>query len=807
MQLSVANAQPLESVVVTHATGTVAVWDGQGREYVRRESQEQTQFVVSGALGVHQVLLFDPDGRLLESTPLHVAAQTTLTSSDAAWTDLFSLLKWNIFKGRESKIVPFEKRPYHLFSDWIRDHSFILRGKKYFFPHLTDAIELFGRTQADDGMIYDYIMPKNPQSTGAYRRFSNPAHARATDDPSYYFTRVPVEADVEYLYVDALYETWRALGDTDWMTHWVDTAVRALDYCRTSPIRWSEKYGLLKRGFTIDTWDFQDAENTRISGGDVMEVLPERTRFGIFHGDNTGYAASCHALAEMLDAAGREEEAEQWRAFGEEIRRRLVELSWNGEFFTHHVPEESLPDLGVDHASQVSLSNALALNRGIDPAHAQRIIATYQRIRREKPDTSPGEFYAIYPPFERGFGMSKWHYMNGAVFPFVGGELARGAFEYGAEQYGVRILRDLYEAMKRRGGQLPYYWIGCIEPEPERTFTIIDISKTANADFAAETVPGVVGWAGEGPENDLRDIPAGDLTFHKVPVRVIDPASNDRRACIVLSTDESDADEATVAVGQAAGCLYIHHAAGRAGGLVGWVTLTYEDGSLHREYVNTGTQVQNWWDPIDVPYQRKGGWVCRVAWRGSNARSDVGTVLWGLNNPCPEKEITSLTFTHAGTAPKWFILGVTASDAPRYFEAADARYGWLENWNAGLIVAGLLEGLAGIQNQGLAYDTVRIAPRWVAADTIEVSTVAKIEASDAYVAYDYTRSDTGLSMHVASSGPARAFEILLPADSDTIDEVLVNGRPIPFAEKAVGDSRYLHFETHGLEACDVHIAL
>ena len=320
-------------------------------------------------------------------------------------------------------------------------------------------------------------------------------------------------------------------------------------------------------------------------------------------------------------------------------------------------------------------------------------------------------------------------------------------------------------------------------------------------------MPGVVGWAGEGPENDLRDIPTGDLTFHKVPVRVIDPASNGRRACIVLSTDESDAGEVTVPVGRAVGSLYIHHAAGRAGGLVGWVTLTYEDGSSHRVYVNTGAQVRNWWDPVDVPYSRREGWLCRVAWRGSNARSDVGTVLWGLNNPCPDKVIDSLTFTHAGTGAKWFVLGVTTSDAPRHFEAADATYGWLENWNAGLIVAGLLEGLAGIQNQGLAFDKVRIAPRWVAADTDEARAIAKIEASGGYVAYTYARNDAGVSMQVASSGSVRAFEILLPPESTTVSRVLVNGRPVSFAETRVGDSRYVQFETRGLEACEVKVAL
>jgi hypothetical protein len=75
------------------------------------------------------------------------------------------------------------------------------------------------------------------------------------------------------------------------------------------------------------------------------------------------------------------------------------------------------------------------------------------------------------------------------------------------------------------------------------------------------------------------------------------------------------------------------------------------------------------------------------------------------------------------------------------------------------------------------------------------------------VAYAYARNDAGVSMQVASSGSVRAFEILLPPESTTVSGVLVNGRPVSFAETRVGDSRYVQFETHGLEACEVKVAM
>ncbi len=424
----------LSVIVVEDATGTVVVWDGDGREYVRTSAAGTVQFQVSGSIGSHTVLLFSDDGRLQDRTTIRVDCETGVESSDTKWSELMRMLKWNIFKGREAKVVPFDGRPYFLFSDWIRDHSFILRGKKYFFANLKDAVELFGQTQADDGMIYDFIMPKSPQSRAPFRRFANPRHAVPTDDPHYFFERVPVEA-----------------------------------------------------------------------------------------------------------------------------------------------------------------------------------------------------------------------------------------------------------------------------------------------------------------------------------------------------------------------------------GLVGTVVLNYKDGSWQQLHVNTGQQVQNWWNPTDVPYNRRSGWNCRVAWQGSNALADVGTVVWGFDTPAPDKVIDSVAFVHAGTHAKWFVLGLTLSDAPKYFEAADAIYGWLENWNAGSILAALLEGLAGIQNRGLAYDSVRIAPRWDAAGTNDAKVTAKTEASGAYVSYAYRQRENGFRIELAANGAKRDFEILLPGKTPASLACTVNGSATEYSLKTVGQSKYLTVSVNEIAVSTIDI--
>jgi hypothetical protein len=66
-------------------------------------------------------------------------------------------------------------------------------------------------------------------------------------------------------------------------------------------------------------------------------------------------------------------------------------------------------------------------------------------IRRREETESFAEWFSIDPPFPDGvFGDEKLiegAYVNGGVFPLVGGELARAAFEHGFEGYGVDILR------------------------------------------------------------------------------------------------------------------------------------------------------------------------------------------------------------------------------------------------------------------------------------------------------------------------------------------------------------------------------
>jgi hypothetical protein len=187
------------------------------------------------------------------------------------------------------------------------------------------------------------------------------------------------------------------------------------------PARWSKRFGLLKRVYTIDSWDFavEDEYLPDLGITNSMIIDPDKSKFGVFFGDNTGYITACYQLAEMMQYSGDAKNASLFKKRGDELKDRLDKLAWNGKFFTHFIDEDPavVRKLGVDEKAQVAQSNAYSLNRDITAVQSKAIIRTYINLKKNLPVGSPGEWYAIYPPFQKGFGTHNdiWQYMNGGV--------------------------------------------------------------------------------------------------------------------------------------------------------------------------------------------------------------------------------------------------------------------------------------------------------------------------------------------------------------------------------------------------------
>ncbi|MCU0645335.1 MAG: hypothetical protein MUC94_13890, partial [bacterium] len=319
-------------------------------------------------------------------------------------------------------------------------HSDMIRGARYFDQDLTSAVNHFAMTQRANGSIFDFV-------------------SCAMDRENWTkYVRVPVEADVEFRFIKAIYLAWQATGDHDWLAEMLPFAEKAMNYIFTHPWRWSKEHGLVKRAFTVDTWDFDFIDKNQPW---LNFQISDKTHWGIMHGDNSGYYEACILLAKIYRHLKNDERVACLMKVAEGIRERANKLCWNGRFYKHRIPLDGFRMPGVDEDEQLSLSNPMDINRGL-PTHdmAVKILREYQN--RKETTQSFAEWFSIDPPFPDGlFGDPKLvggAYCNGGIMPLVGGELARAAFEHGFEKYGAEALLKYANMIYEKGETYLWYF-------------------------------------------------------------------------------------------------------------------------------------------------------------------------------------------------------------------------------------------------------------------------------------------------------------------------------------------------------------
>lgn len=336
--------------------------------------------------------------------------------------------------------------------NWIRDYILTLKGFRYTEPDIRTFPDLLLERQHEKGFFYEIVAPLSDMHSGAPfmhegREYRITSEECALQEPGSRFglCRLELEADVEYLMVEGVYMIWQATGDDGWLRRNLPRAEKGLGYIMTDPLRWDARHGLAKRPRTLDTWDFLD----RADSSWDRAVRPDDP-MGIFHGDNTGLYNAKLLMAKMYRHLGGEAAAARHEEEAAALRERIMMYLWNGRFFRHFLPLDPV-DYGVDETFQMSLSNAYALNRGIlDFAERRSVIDSY-RAMREKYKGELDDFRNLEPPYPCFKGMKPGAYVNGAIAPFVAGQLALGAFETGMEEYGVDILKRMGRKMLRDG--------------------------------------------------------------------------------------------------------------------------------------------------------------------------------------------------------------------------------------------------------------------------------------------------------------------------------------------------------------------
>ncbi len=326
--------------------------------------------------------------------------------------------------------------------NWVRDHVLTMKGFRYFEPDLTSFLDLMLETQTPRGFFFEIIAPLTDPHSGD---MGPDDHCLRTPENGFGLARLELEADIEYLMVEGVHLIWQATGDDDYLRRNVPRLERGLRYLTSDPKRWDPTYQLVKRPRTIDTWDFLD----RVSSSLDRAIHPDDP-MGLMHGDNTGLYQAERLLAGMYRRLGDEAAADRWEQDAAGLRERINQHLWNGRFYKHFVRLDDT-DYGVDETWQLSLSNASDINRGtVDFAMARSILNEYRSLRA-KFGGELDDFRNLEPPYPRFHERNAGEYVNGAIAPFVAGQLALGAFEFGEEAYGADILYRMGRKMSRDG--------------------------------------------------------------------------------------------------------------------------------------------------------------------------------------------------------------------------------------------------------------------------------------------------------------------------------------------------------------------
>ncbi|MEO6723302.1 MAG: hypothetical protein ABIN67_23245, partial [Ferruginibacter sp.] len=330
---------------------------------------------------------------------------------------------------------------------------------------MTSFIEYYLQNQTEEGLYFDYYFPLSNKGIGWRMKIFDRRYWKVIPEDSIQMHRLPVEADLEYLLVEGVYDVWQSTGDIGFVKKWLPALVKGMNYSMNDPLRWSKKFQLVKRGYTLDTWDFMQlpvsrAEYTR-NGGDVQKGIfdiDEKTPMGIMHGDNSGMYAACVQLKKMYKETGDEIESEKWDQLAKGFQARTNAVCWNGKFYAHFVEDDPAPSyLKMDQKNTLSLSNPYDINRGLPTEEmAESIISAYQTLKESNKANSFAEWYGVYPTVKPDFaGYKPGSYMNGGVNTIVAGELAKAAFQHGYESYGVDILQRIMKLVKEHNGDLP----------------------------------------------------------------------------------------------------------------------------------------------------------------------------------------------------------------------------------------------------------------------------------------------------------------------------------------------------------------
>lgn len=376
-----------------------------------------------------------------------------MTTEDPKLGLFLDALRNNIFADRslvfiDGKILMTDK-------NWIRDHVHVMKAMRHWEYDIKSFLDFIIETQREDGQFYELIK----QVDDEHWRFVNEDCYIMYPDDNLSLVRLELETDIEYLVVEGAMYLYKTTGDDEWLKKVLPKLEKGINYITSDQKRWDSERGLVKRPFTIDTWDFTPSPESGCN-----RRIAENEKMSIMHGDNSGVYQAMNQLAWFHRRLGQEEAAQNWEKRAEVLRNNMLKYLWNGKFFLHQL---HINHTGLDEkeSERLSLSNTYDINRGLTNLEQSRsIIKEY--MDRKNTTNKFAEWFSIDPAYETFGKYQDGQYVNGALSPFTAGELAKAAFNNGYEEYGWDIIQRFMKLVERDGTAYFLYYPDST-PQPE----------------------------------------------------------------------------------------------------------------------------------------------------------------------------------------------------------------------------------------------------------------------------------------------------------------------------------------------------
>ena len=161
------------------------------------------------------------------------------------------------------------------------------------------------------------------------------------------------ESDLEYIAVQALEFVWLLHGDEEYLRRYLPVAEKGIEYLTSDALRWDSETGLVKRGHTCDTWDFDiEHDGYRPELSSVAAIC-----------DQSGLFAAYQALARMNEYLGMVGKAATYLDKARLLRERCRDRFWDGSKYKHHIHINHLGHEGFDESEQLSMGNVWMMTR------------------------------------------------------------------------------------------------------------------------------------------------------------------------------------------------------------------------------------------------------------------------------------------------------------------------------------------------------------------------------------------------------------------------------------------------------------